>query len=572
MKIRGYVFPMLTGLVAFLVYLAGAWFILPPEAVWSPDAGAKFLQLQSLRWENGRLAYDISYPGRRLDPTLQFASSDPTRGLLVVLNGKLQFQRLPMFPLLANPLFQGVGVRGLYLLPALGGAVSGVLALSLLRECDRRFAMWVLIAFASPIYIYAMLFWEHTLAVSLGLAGAWLAFCLEPLDADKSPLYRTVAWAAVGGLLGISVYIRLEMVIFALALLLAYGAVVSENRGGILGAGVTLGLVMLPYRPLHGLLFSGQKVAGNAAYLFYPFVYLSNAGWRVVPDLLVGPFAHGAIDTGWLGVVWAGAAVVVIVQSWVVKDSLMKRWVHRVGLFVIVIIGAIFLFTPRAYRSAHGLLFTTPWALLGLSRARDVWQQGDWRARVVVLMTWVGVLGYTGGIVILRGSSPHGGLEWGARFAMAFYPLLALIAAWDLGDQRDDVIMRTVVAALLLLGLGFQIRGVYVIRHDKQISLALNQGLIRMPEPYVVSDLSWIPLNAAFIYNRKQIFVTDTSEELSEWVTLAARQQVERFIVVTLDSALLTHANRRLEGRRLEMIDMWRLGNLKILQVSLLSP
>ena len=558
----------LVGIFALLVYLGIAWFVFPPEAVWSPDTGAKFLQLRNLRWEEGRPACDIVYPGRDIDPDLRFATSDPGSGLLVVRGEKLQFQRLPIFPALSWPGFQWLGFRGLYLLPALGGAASGAFALHLLRRQDQRFAMWMLIAFGSPIYIYSTLFWEHTVATGLNFVGAWLAF--RARSAHTSLLRKALNWIAVGAVLGLGAYIRLETLIFSLALLFALWFIGREDRWGPICACVVLGFVMLPYRPLHGILFAGEEMPGHVEYLFYPFRYLIRAKWEVVPDLLIGPFTGGSLKTDWLGVLWAIAAVVAVVHSFG-ADTPAKRTVRLGGLALTAIVGATFLFTGTAYHAAHGLLFTTPWALLGLSRAAEVWRSGDWRARVVVLTGVLGLVGYTIAIVGFRGSSPHGGLEWGARFAMSFYPLLALVAAWDLGPKRNDAMTLAVVGALLFLGLGFQVRGLWTIRRDRQVNAALNQMLLELPEEHIVSDLGWLPLNAAPIYDQKQIFVTDTAEELKEWMDQATDQQVQQFVFVTLDEDLLNRAGQIADDRRLETMNRYLLGHLHIFQINMRS-
>lgn len=558
----------LVGIFALLVYLGIAWVIFPPEAVWSPDTGAKFLQLRNLRWEDGRPACDIAYPGQAIDPDLQFATSDPASGLLVVRGGKLQFQRLPIFPLLTRPWYDWLGFRGLYLLPALGGAASGAFALHLLRRQDRRFAMWMLIAFGSPIYIYATLFWEHTVATGLDLFGAWLAFRARSIRASLPR--RVLMWMTVGAILGGGAYIRLETLIFALALLSALWLVGREDRWGPICAGVTLALVMLPYRPLHGMLFAGEEMPGHAEYLFYPFRYLVSVKWGVVPDLLIGPLTSGSLKTDWLGVLWAIAAVIAVAHSFG-ADTSAKRTIRLGALAITTIVGAVFLFTDAAYHAAHGLLFTTPWAILGLSRAAEVWRAGDWRARVVVLTNALGLAGYTIAIVGFRGSSPHGGLEWGARFAMSFYPLLALIAAWDLRSRRDDVITLIVVGALLFLGLGFQVRGLWAIQRDRHVNATLNQMLLELPEQHVVSDFVWFPLNAAPIYDQKQVFVTDTASELSEWMQQATNQHVQRFVFVTLDGALLTNADQMTEIYRLETIDRYQLGAWQVFQMRIRS-
>jgi hypothetical protein len=561
-------FPAVGGMLALLVYVGIAWFVFPPHAFFTPDEGAKLLQLQSLRWENGHLGYDIAYPGRDLDPDLQFAQNDPLWGFLRVRDNKLYFQRLPVFPLLVLPFFRWFGFQGLYLLPAVGGAVSGVLALHLLERDDRRFGMWMLIAFGSPVFIYATIFWEHTLTTCLGLVGAWLAFRIGPI-ARAAPPPKIAGWLLVGAVLGTCVYIRLEMLIFALALLLACWCIVRDGRWGPMWAGASLGLVLLPYRLLHGIMFGGHQMPDHADYLFNPLRYLVSAQWRAVPDLLIGPPIEDAIHTGWLGGLWAIAAVIVVAHSFSATDSLAMRRIRLAGLATTAVVGALFLFHSTLYHSAHGLLFTTPWALLGLSRARQVWRSGSWRARVVVLTAVLGLVGYALAMVGLRGAPPQGGLEWGARFAMPFYPLLALIAAWDLGARRCDVKTLAIVGALVFLGLGFQARGIWTIGRDKQTNAALYRMIVEVPERHIVTDMWWLPLNAAPVYAQKDVFVIDTPEELGIWVARAVAQQVLYFSLVTENDRLLHDAIPIIGGHRLTVVEAGHMGDFLILRVAI---
>lgn len=552
------------GSITLAVYLGGAWFFLPPQTVWSPDAGAKLIQLQNLHWENGRLNYAILYPGQKLDPDLKFAF-----GAFIEANqGALYFRRLPLFPLLTLPFFQMFGFYGLYLLPALGGVVSSVLALQLLQRRDQRLAMWLVIAFASPIFIYATIFWEHNLATALALVAAWLTLNL-PAVGYKGPLRGILGWIGVGILLGISIYIRQEIVIFAGAWLFALWLIIKEKRWGAIWAGLALTLILLPYVPLHRLMFSGQSVPDNARYLFYPLNYLTYSRWRAIPDLLIGPAEDHAIDAGWLGWVWASAAIVAIISSFDPTNSKVLNNVRLLSLAVTALVAATFLFNGTYYRAAHGLLFTTPWALLGICRAREVWQQGDRHAQTVVLTTLLGLIGYTMAIIGFRATTPQGGLEWGARFAMTFYPLLALSATWDLGAKRREVKTLVIYGSLIFLGFGFQIRGMGLLYHDKHLNASLNQALRKLPTPYLVSDLWWIPLDTAPIYPQKAIFVANTPEKLKEWVELAAAHQVRQFSVITLNEHLLGQVQQILTDSKLVVIEARQMRNLLLFQVAI---
>ena len=173
-------FTIATALLS-LIYLAIAWFYLPPDSIWSPDEGAKLLQTKSLRLQDGGLMLDIEYLGEPIDPGLTFALSDPVRDLLSVVDGRLTFERLPVFTLASLPFYKLLGMRGLYILPALFGALAALITTFLLDRPARRWPAFLLVAFGSPVLIYAVLYWEHTLACSLGLAGAAILLHLEKI-------------------------------------------------------------------------------------------------------------------------------------------------------------------------------------------------------------------------------------------------------------------------------------------------------------------------------------------------------------------------------------------------------
>jgi len=223
------VFPIVTGIVTFIIYLQIAWFILPPKTLWSPDEGPKFLQLTNLRIEKGHLAQDIVYPGKDIDPHLHFAQADPQWGFIRIRNEKQYFQRLPIFPAISLPFHKLFGMFGIYILPALGGALLGVFALGLLPPTDRRIAMWILIALGSPVFVYAVIFWEHTVASGVAMSGAWLGVQIGDIR-RKAPIKKIFGWLTVGALFGLAIIMRLEIAFFAAAFLFSYWFIKKEGR------------------------------------------------------------------------------------------------------------------------------------------------------------------------------------------------------------------------------------------------------------------------------------------------------------------------------------------------------
>jgi hypothetical protein len=523
-------------LVALTVYLWVAWLFLAPEGLWSPDEGAKLLQMFNLRLEDHRLVYNIAYSGQNFDPGLRFAYPDLTYGLLSLNGGLLYFRRLPIFPLLVKPLFHFWGIYGLYLLPVIGGAAIAALSLKLYPPKKKYFKTWLLISFASPVFIYSVIFWEHTLATSFALFALLLAMQAGPLEqAARRP--KKLSWILAGVLLGGSVYLRLENILFAISFLISYSIVYPHQKWGPGWAGIAMVLVLLPYLPLHWMMFQ-QGFPENARYLFYPFLYISRAGWHVIPDLLVGPYIGGEYDPGLLGDVWAFIGVVVIICGLVLRKSGVVQFIKQLGLGLSALIATYFLFTPDIYRSAHGLLFTTPWVLIGLSQAGEIWRQGNRKMKLFLLTCILGLAAYAIAALGLRATSPQGGLEWGARFVLSFYPLLAMITIWEPASRINSFKYNLILVIMIILGMGFQVRGVLILHHDKQINAEINRKLVESREKAVVTDLWWLPFNAAPIYYQKEFYISPSPDRIADWVEIGIEKKVSQFILVTLDPNL----------------------------------
>ena len=84
-----------------------------------------------------------------------------------------------------------------YTLLMAGGAAIGAFSLYLLEPRDRRRAPWLAIAFGSPVFIYSVVFWEHTLATALCLGAAALSLRADPV-VPAGPFRCNAKWIGVG--------------------------------------------------------------------------------------------------------------------------------------------------------------------------------------------------------------------------------------------------------------------------------------------------------------------------------------------------------------------------------------
>src|SRR5438270_8303221 len=279
-------------LLVVVLYVA-ALVTMPPDALTEHDTGAKYLQVRNLRLAPLGLDWSINYPARSLDPQLQFVPFNPKQHY-VDDKGRIYLQWPIFLGLLTRIPWKVMGFWGLYVVPLLAGLGSLWAAYLLALEVGvpRRLA-WLavpLLGLATPVAIYSLLFFEHTLAA--------LLVTLSLLAGVRAVRTQRVSSAAWGGLLlAAAIYFRSELYVLAAAVCLALA--VWAWRTGIwrplMGWGVALvaGLVPLwafysisagSILPLHATwYFTGSEGAATgtgAAQLGLPVLrYIVTAGW-----------------------------------------------------------------------------------------------------------------------------------------------------------------------------------------------------------------------------------------------------------------------------------------------------
>jgi len=554
------------GFFTFLLYLSISILYFQPDTFWSPDEGAKFLQMQAIKLSKNSISFDIPYQGHLVDPEYIFALSEHPLDLLTLSDQKkLSFERLPIFPAATKPLFSLFGFVGLYVLPSLAGAFIPVVLLLIIPREKRNWLMWGLISFSSPIWIYSTIFWEHTIAVFINLIAFLLLLKIK--NNNQKPFQLFIYYSIAALLFCFSFFIRLETLLLSIPFITSCFVKQKQRRPWIILVAVYLVIFAFIYFRLHGFFFQGNNIPVNARYLFRPFDYIRSAGWNAIPDLLIGPEVNEAINTNWLGGLWTIGAIIAIVHSLTRQQSQTTRNLQYIGLSFCILASAWFLFNPNPYRSAHGLLFTTPWAIIGFTNMLRVWDQHEERTNILILTISLGIILYSINMLFVRGSSPHGGLEWGARFAMGFYPLLATIATWDWLKQH--VINISLLIILALIGFGFQIRGIITIHNDRQINLDINKEIQVIPEEHIASDLWWFLLNSAPSEPPKTIYSLQGFNEILEWINLLQEYEINQFALVTLDRNLPWHFRLIHPELNTEVQEIIRVGDIWLFRLEI---
>jgi len=172
---------------------------LPPETFFVGDPGVKLIAARNA----------IARPSAPLSIPLPSIAGKPVAHVepfFFVHGDHSHAVTSEIFPLLSAPLIANVGIRGAYVLPAIGFFVVVVGCVALARTLDhKRSTTGVMLAsvLGTPFLFYGLEFWEH--APAAGVAALATVFWL-----------RNKAWAA-GVLFGLAILLRPEAACYVAA-------------------------------------------------------------------------------------------------------------------------------------------------------------------------------------------------------------------------------------------------------------------------------------------------------------------------------------------------------------------
>ena len=259
--------PLVACLVLLALYATCTLALNDPRGTLGTDTGSKLATLHVMD-QKGTLVPEIGYWAAAADPK---GDVHPIFYSFKVNGTWVNVTTLPMI-YAAYPLFELGGDRAVLLIPMLGATLCALAARSLARRLGRGsgWSAFGVMGLVSPVAIYALDFWEHSLGLALMLWGVvWL---LRVLDDDRAFVAAFVA----GLLFGAAATMRTE----ALVYLVVCGAVTcivhlwrSRSLGGaflrgaalLAGAAVPLIVNDAFERLMLGGTIRASRAAGTAA-------------------------------------------------------------------------------------------------------------------------------------------------------------------------------------------------------------------------------------------------------------------------------------------------------------------
>jgi hypothetical protein len=532
--------------ILVLVLYGAVLAVMPKDGFWSPDEGAKFIQLHSVGWSDG-WRYDIAYGAKAIDPEFTFY---PTRchheDLYPVQlpDGGVKLHWPLWFPLLSGVLLSAFGFVGLYVLPLMAGWLVAVVAGALSRIWDPRLAPAVilLVGLGTPIAFFSLTFWEHTVVAVLGMA----ALALVATDRRRRGALPTALL-----LLLMAAALRVEALLFAVAVIAGWAvaqraartpgrppaAAVRSRQSGISAALGIAAVVVAAKLVAAGLPERHRWILTQVPhYLAQSVAKLPHLG-ETAADVLVEARGNQAP----LPPEFLRAAMLAACGAVAAAPFIRSRRIEAVALIAALLLvleySVQLLIRPEAYVSLHGLvpaapvLVFAPYAIVAAWRRRQPAQVAIVTATTVyALLAFAAVFVF---VVTADGTLPTG-LEWGNRYLLLLYPLgiaLALAGVREIAASHRPVLLKrgviTIASAMMLCGVLLEARGIWTLVQTRRLVATWQAALGE--EPPVVTDVWWLPAAMAPLFVRHPVECVRPANDLPIWLSGAQAHGVETF-------------------------------------------
>lgn len=505
--------PAVAALVLLLAYVAVSFAFNDPRGTLGTDTGGKLATLHMME-RNGGLDPDIGYWAQRYDPQGEL---QPLHYTYRIGDKWVNVTTLPML-VAAYPLYLVGGDRGVLLLPMLGAVVCALGAAALMRRLvggDGMSAFWI-VGLATPVAIYALDFWEHTIGLALML---WAVVVVWDV------MERRAGWRgalAAGVLFGAAATMRTEaLVYFVVAVGLACLVILWRDRSllrpvtiGVLALG-GLFAVLVGNRLLEQLVIGsdlrGARVAGTAV----SSGSAANVRLHEALTTAVGlGFATLSSGKAWV----LGGAVVVLIAggAWLLTTHDRVRVVTGgvlLGVATLVYLGRF----GDGLGFVPGLLTAAPFAAVGLFLA---WRSPAlrWPALVALLalpIAWA--TQYSGG------ADP----QWGGRYILLSGALFAVVGLAALRGKKQALSAIVVLSALVTVG------GItWLSVRSNTVSEGMETILARHDDMLISRQTHFLREGGAFYDVDRKWLTATTPVQLDQAVRVAAESGTAEFAVI----------------------------------------
>lgn len=464
--------PVVAAVVLLAAYVALSW-CMSPEGFLGTDTGGKVATVKVMS-ERGDLDPDVGYWAAAWDPEAR------VHGLYYTTRVGDRYVQVTSLPMIvaARPLWDLGGYRASLLLPMLGGVATAFAARALARRLgdgEGWTAFWI-IGLASPVTIYALDLWEHSLGLAL---MGWAAVVLVDAVEQRPTWWRG---AVAGVLFGAAAAMRTEAFVYAFVMVaLACLAIVLGRRrsfstalatgvSAVVGFALAFGANLVLETVLLGAQIRSSRTGGAA----------TSAGMRATLRIeealttLISPFSGAG------GSAWALGGLLVLFLGYGASKSTRPRD-QGLAILGFVVAGALYLFRVLdGLDFVPGMVVATPFVAVALALG---WRTQ--RTRLVLLLALV-PLPLVFAFQFVGGAGP----QWAGRYILPSGLLAAVVGIVEsrrmAGWARTAVVVFSV--GVTALGLSWlSLRSHQVARTGAELE-ALPADVLISPDGFVFRE------------------------------------------------------------------------------------
>ena len=514
-------------------------FVDDPHGYLGTDTGGKVATLQVMKGR-GHLDPDIGYWAARWDPSGRLHPLYSTAHL------SHRWVNVTTLPALyaAYPLFRLGGYRAALLVPMLGAVLAALAARALARRlgADDRWgwaAFWV-VGLASPITVYALDFWEHSLGVAL---VAWGAVLLVDL------VERRAGWRGALGaglLFGAAATMRTEALVYAavgtgaacLVVLVRRRSVGAAIAAGLLvtaGLGVPLLLNNVLERHTIGSTLRAERAAGtvgNAVSGRTDEVTAHASRTKEAGLTAVGVDPDQRAQSYLLGLGLLALLAFAAVRAGPGRDP---------GPAVLAGVGAAAVYVIRfadGLGFVPGLVAATPLAAVGLARGWTTPARRAVAAVALVALPFVWRFQFPGG------AAP----QWAGRYILVTGFVLGTLGVVALARLAPWARLGAVALAVAVTAFGVS----WLVERSHDVGRA-GRVLAHAPEPVLVSRIAHLARETGWYYRDHRWLTAVNATDEAHAVEVVTAAGYDRLGLVELDALAKPHelAGFHPTGRRL---------------------
>ena len=503
--------PLLACVLLFAVYV-GLSFANNTHGTLGTDTGGKVATLRTME-SRGNLDPDVGYWAARWDPNGEL---HPLFYATHIAGKWVNVTTLPVL-YLAEPLYRAGGYRLALVLPMLGSVLAALAARALARRLGTHgWLAFVVVGLLSPLAIYALDFWEHSIGVAL---MAWAVVLLVDIDGDGAGRKWPRALGA-GLLFGAAATMRTEALVYG-AVATAAVCLVLLGRVRRLGPPVGVGLVVAAglFLPLAGNFALEKATVGGTIRAARTSGTVAEAGsgarLRLQEGLLTAVGLYPEVS--WKSVAVGGALLLLVVFA--VRTVARGR---DPGPAVVSGAGAAGLVAARFSAGVGfipGMTAASPVAGVGLA---DGWSGTTGRLLVAIALV---ALPIVWAFQFLGGAYA----QWGGRYVLMSGFLLTVVGAAALERMPRPAAVGALALAAAVTAFGL----VWMSSRTHDVARA-EATLYRRRDPVLISRVAHLAREggAYYSYGGRPWLTAVTEQEQQAAVDVVRRAGAPGFAVV----------------------------------------